>query len=78
MAEKTNQEIYDKMIEGLNAIIENTNRIKTDTFNIKDRTDPTYHNVRDIYSFTETLVKKVASLESRIIDLEEEIRKRGR
>jgi len=73
MTEKINQEIYDKMIEGFNAIIDNTNKIKSDTFSIKDRMDPTYHNVRDIHSFTETLLKKVSS--HRIIDLEEEIHK---
>jgi Txe/YoeB family toxin of Txe-Axe toxin-antitoxin module len=75
MTEKTNQEIYDKMIEGFNKILEDTHKIKGDTFTIKDKTDPTHHNVRDIYSFTQHLLDKVDRLTNRVTDLEDEIKR---
>jgi Txe/YoeB family toxin of Txe-Axe toxin-antitoxin module len=75
MTEKSNQELYDKMIEGFNKILEDTHHIKDDTFAIKDKTDPTHHNVRDIYSFAQRLLEKVDKLTNRVSDLEDEIKK---
>ena len=73
MSDKTNQELYDKMIEGFNNVLEETSDLKRDTYAINDKVKPIHQNVRDIYSFNQTLLTKVDKLESRIKDLENEI-----
>lgn len=75
MTEKTNQDLYDKMIEGFNKILEDTHHLKGETFAIKDKTDPTHHNVRDIYFFTQQLLDKIDRLTNRVSGLEDEIKK---
>lgn len=73
--EKTNQDLYDKMIEGFNIILGETDKIKSDTLNIKEKTEPTNHNVRNIFASVNSMLEKLDSLIRRVRDLEEEVKK---
>ena len=75
MKEKTNQEVYEKMIEAFNLVLKEIHNVKTDTFAIKDKTDPTHFNVLDIYGFINSLHKKVDGIGYRLASLEEQIEK---
>lgn len=75
MEEKTNQEIYDRMIEAFNLLLQDIRNVKADTFDIKDKTDPIHYNVLDIYGFIKALHEKVDKLATKMSRLEEQIQK---
>lgn len=73
MEEKTNQEIYDKMLEAFRLILKDINIVKTDTYNIKDVANPTHQNVRDIYGLVYSLHEKIDLIGYRVNRIEKNI-----
>lgn len=71
--EKSNQEIYDKMIECFNIVLKETYKIKNDTFEIIDKNTPNYHNIRKIYDYCDEINSKISSIESRLSQIEKQL-----
>lgn len=68
--EKSNQELYDKMIEGFNKILQETHQLKNDTFEIIDKNIPNYNNIRKIYDMCYETQEKINKIENRLNSIE--------
>jgi hypothetical protein len=73
MVEKTNQELYDKMIEGFNLILAETQKVNKRTYDIFDLMEPTYGNVRNIIDMLDNVTSKISSIENKIRSMESQI-----
>ena len=73
MSEKTNQELYDKMIEGFNIILSDTHKINKLAFDTFDLMEPTYGNVRNLFDKLDEIKSKISRVESKISSMESAI-----
>ncbi len=71
----TNKEIYNKIIEGFNKVLQETHTIRNDTFKIWDHLSPTYTNVRLLIDMTDKLDTKFEKLTSKVSQLQNQIEK---
>lgn len=71
--EKTNQEIYDKMIEAFNIVLNDTGKLKKDTFEIIDKNNPNYNNIRSLFDKTEELISRISRVENSMKKIDEKL-----
>ena len=71
--EKTNQELYDKMIEAFNIVLNNTSILRKDTFEIIDKINPNYHNIRSLHDKYDEINDKIEKIENTIKIIEKKI-----
>lgn len=73
--EKTNEDIYNKVIEGFNKVFRETKILRDDTYYIRDEMEPTYINVRNLIDLVLKIEKKLDSIDSKISNIEDDIEK---
>lgn len=73
--EKTNEDIYNKVIEGCNKILQDTHILKNDTYHLKDHLNPTYTNVQNLFDVILRIEKKLDHIDRKISGLEDDIEK---
>lgn len=73
MPEKTNQELYDKMIEAFNLILSDTHKINKLTNDTFDLMEPTYSNARQIINMLDNVTSKISNIENKIRSMETSI-----
>ena len=73
MEEKTNQEIYDKMIECFKKTFDETHGIREQNSWTIDQLNPTYNNVKSIHGMVDHLVKEIKQLHIMINRLEQKV-----
>lgn len=71
--DKTNQELYDKIIEGFNLILTDTHKINKRTYDTFDLMEPTYGNVRNLFDKLDEIKSKMSRIESKINSMESSI-----
>jgi len=73
MAEKTNQEIYDTMIESFNLILSDTHKINKLTYDTFGLMEPTYSNAKTIINMLDNVISKITNVENKIRSMEIQI-----
>lgn len=71
--EKSNQELYDKMIECFNIVLNDTRILKNDTFEIIDKNTPNFHNIRKVYDFCFETDKKIDKIENTLTTIQKQL-----
>jgi hypothetical protein len=75
MSEKTNDEIYNKMVEAFNMVLEETHTIRSQNSWANDHIDHINSNTRTVFSMVDNLQKEIKQLRSLVRTLEEKIGK---
>jgi hypothetical protein len=73
MSEKTNQELYDKMIEGFNMVLSETEHLKKDSYRITGLAEPAFNNSMTAIDILEQIKTSISGINKRLLFMEKEL-----